>query len=514
MTMKKTLYKFLISGFAVAFILGSCTKDFEEINTNPNEPGLDQAPASMLLTNAIESMTDRVHEIFLGHEMGECWVQHLAKVQYTDEDRYIPRASVINNSWNGFYATNAMDVYSVIKIARSTGNDSYLGVGLVLKAYISSVLTDLFGDIPYSEAWRGAVEEGGIMQPKYDTQESVYTDLLAILDTANMLLSEDGPEIQGDILFDGDLMAWKKFANSLRMRLLLRISDRNPSLVTTELTAMVSDPATYPIFESSADNAALHYLGSAPNNNPVNENRKTRDDHRVSKTLIDLLWAKTNYVDWRVCIYAELDGNGDFEGLPNGLASSKAALYNGNGLKYTSKLGAYFTAATAPGVLMTYAETQFILAEAAHKGYISGGDAAAEAYYLGGIYGSYEQFGQPLLDLEEEYFGMGITDIDTLANDFYVNDVWQWDPTRAMECIGTQKWVALFSQGLEAWFEWRRIGYPVLVAAEDGVLDGKIPVRVTYPSDEDARNKANKDAAIANQGGVDLLTNPVWWDVN
>jgi hypothetical protein len=513
MKMKKTIYKFLISGLAVAFILGSCTKDFEEINTNPNAPGLDQAAEGMLLAQAIESMTDRVHEIFLGHEMGSCWVQHMAKAQYTDEDRYIPRSGVINNTWASFYAASGYDVNTIIKKATVTGNNSYVGVALVLKAYLTSVLTDLFGDIPYTEAWKGAVDDGGILQPKYDTQESVYTALIALLDEANTLLEEEGTPIQGDILFDGDLMAWKKFANSLRMRLILRISDRNASLATTELTKMVGDPATYPVFESSADNAALQYLGSAPNNNPINENRKTRDDHRVSKTLVDLMWAKTTYVDWRICIYAQLDGNDDFEGLPNGLTSSKAALYNGNGLKYTSKIGTYFSAATAPGILMTYAELQFILAEAAHKGFIAGGDADAEQYYIGGIWASYDQYGQDLLDLQESYFGMGIPDVDSLAEDFYVNDVWQWDAANAMECIGTQKWVALFGQGLEAYAEWRRIGFPVLTPAEDGVLQGQMPVRVTYPTDEDMQNKVNKDAAVATQG-ADLLTTRVWWDVN
>jgi hypothetical protein len=162
---------------------------------------------------------------------------------------------------------------------------------------------------------------------------------------------------------------------------------------------------------------------------------------------------------------------------------------------------------------MTWAEVNFILAEAAHKGFIPGGDAAAEQYYIGGIHASYNQYGQDLLDLQEAYFGMGIPTVDSLADDFYAYDVWQGDPARAMECIGEQKWVALFGQGLEAWIEWRRIGFPVLTPAEDGVLQGAMPIRVTYPSDEDMQNKVNKDAAVAIQG-ADALTTPVWWDVN
>ena len=105
--------------WCLLFFSSGCTKDFEEINTNPNNPGIAQAAPNMLLTNAIESMTDRVHEIFLGHEMGSCWVQHMAKVQYPDEDRYVPRMSVINNTWTSFYAASGYDVQTIYKYCRS-----------------------------------------------------------------------------------------------------------------------------------------------------------------------------------------------------------------------------------------------------------------------------------------------------------------------------------------------------------------------------------------------------------
>lgn len=109
--MKKISKLFTIAALVLGLVtLFSCTKNFEDINTDPDNPGLDQAAPDMLLTGAIESMTDRVHEIFLGHEMGDCWVQHMAKVQYTDEDRYIFRPSVVNNSWRSFYAVSGMDV--------------------------------------------------------------------------------------------------------------------------------------------------------------------------------------------------------------------------------------------------------------------------------------------------------------------------------------------------------------------------------------------------------------------
>jgi len=514
--------KIRIAGIAVALsailvIIGACTKDFESINTDPNNASLEQADPSMLLTNAIESMTDRVHEIFLGEEMGNCWAQHEAKCQYTDEDRYIYRTSVVNNSWTGFYATNAMDVQTLYNVAVSKQHENYQGIALVLKGYISTLLTDLFGPVPYSQAWLGSENT----LPAYDSQESIYRDVIAKLEEANSLLSEEGDAIEGDILFAGDALKWKKFANSLRLRLLLRMSGRDASFATTEMGKMIADPATYPIFESNDDNAALQYLGSAPNNHPMNENRKTRDDHRVSKTLTDIQWTNSPYIDYRVCVYAEKSGNNTFEGMPNGLTSAKALAYNGGGIKNTSKVGNYFTALAAgtpmpPGMLMSFAELKFILAEAAFKGYIPGGADKAGEYYIEAIHGSYAQFGQALIDAVVGYGYEPVENptTDDLAADFIENDVFGWDPEHGMELIATQRWVASFDQGLQSWIEWRRTGYPMLIPAEDGDNNGKIPVRFPYPTDEAARNPSALQAGIDLLGGPNDLNTRVWWDID
>lgn len=515
--MKNTLKYLFVITLVVSF--SACTDQFEEVNTNVNRPTIEQAAPDMLLTNSIESMTDRVHEIFLGHEMGSSWVQHMAKVQYTDEDRYIPRVSVINNTWTSFYAASGQDVATIIDVAEAKDLKNYKGIAYVLKAYITSVLTDLYGDIPYSEAWKGSAAEA-IVSPVYDTQESIYTDLVAKLKEANDLLSVDNEEVTGDILFNGDIVKWKKFANSLRLRLLLRMSSKKS--VAADMQAIVSSPATYPIFASNADNAALKYLGSAPNNHPINENRKSRDDHRVSKTLIDMLYKEVDSPDYRVSIYANLaEGTNDYAGIPNGLRSSDAANYDGNGLKNTSKIGSFYTQPSTPGMLMSYAELQFILAEAAHKNYISGGEEKAEEYYTKGIEASYYQNASYFTDILEEEWSSTFVSwgwkeaemsiLDYALADFMEYGGYAYDAAHAMELIGTQKWVALFDQGLQANFEWRRIGYPVLVAPADADNQRKIPVRVFYPSDEYSRNKTNVEAAVARQGKDDLNTK-VWWN--
>jgi hypothetical protein len=514
MKMKRKIIYYFAAALSVIVLLSSgCTKDFDNLNKNPNSPGLDQAAPNMLLTNAIESMTDRVHEIFLGHEMGSCWVQHMAKVQYPDEDRYIPRMGVINTTWASFYAASGYDVQTIYNIAVTTENNSYKAVALILKSYITSVLTDEFGSVPYTEAWLGSDATKPVVSPVYDTQQSIYTALLANLDEANTLLNEDGPSITGDILYGNDLMLWKKFANSLKLRLLMRQSDRvNP---TAAITAIVKDPVKYPIFESNDDNAELLYLGSAPNNNPINENRKTRDDHRVSKTIIDVMWTNNPNMDYRIAVYANVPSAGGWwEGLPNGMLSGDALNYKGNGLTKTSKIGSYFSAATAPGMLMSYAEVQFILAEAAQRGFITNPTKTVEEYYTEGVTGSYYQYADAIVANNKAIAALGIPaawTIDDFVADYFAN-YGAFDAANALKQIYTEKWLAMFDQGLQAKFEWNRTGIPVLVPAIAGQNGGKIPVRAYYPSDEAARNPTNLAAAIAAQGTDDLNTR-VWWDI-
>jgi hypothetical protein len=496
----------------VVLFNSSCTNKFEEINKNPNSPGIAQAAPDMLLTGAIESMTNRVHEIFLGHEMGSCWVQHLAKVQYPDEDQYIPRMTVINNTWTSFYSSSGYDVQTLYNIAVATKNDSYKAVALILKTYIVSVLTDEFGAVPYSEAFMGSDATKPILSPVYDTQESIYVAMLKNLTEANTLLASSTAPIAGDILYKNDLTKWRKFANSLKLRLLMRRSDRvAPS---TDITAIVKDPATYPIFASNSDNAALIYLGSAPNNNPINENRKTRDDHRVSKTIIDVMWTDNPNMDYRIAVYAMLPSAATWwDGLPNGMTSTNAANYKGNGLTKTSKIGTYFSAATAPGMLMSYAEVQFILAEAAQRGFLTGAKTAQE-YYTAGVTGSYYQYATEIVAGNKAISALGIPaawKIDDFVAD-YLATYGLWNPNNALKQIAIEKWLAMFDQGLQAAFEWRRTGFPVLTPAIAGQNGGKIPVRAYYPSDESGRNPTNLKAAIAAQG-IDDLNTRVWWDI-
>ena len=238
-----------------------------------------------------------------------------------------------------------------------------------------------------------------------------------------------------------------------------------------------------------------------------------------------MMWTNISGADWRICIFTQLDGNNNFEGMPNGLTSAKALAYNGNGLKYTNKIGTYFSEATAPGVLMSYSELLFIKAEAGVKGFIPSTDADDSTAYVQAIHANYEHYGQALVDAiyqvddNSNLIGglpPGLT-VSDFAQDFTDNEATHvWDASKAMQLIGEEKWMTLFDQGVEAWAEWRRLDFPVLTPAEDGDLNGKMPIRVYYPSDEAARNQKNWAAAKTAQGlngDNDMLTK-VWWDVN
>ena len=222
-----------------------------------------------------------------------------------------------------------------------------------------------------------------------------------------------------------------------------------------------------------------------------------------------MMWVNNPNMDYRVTVYANKpSAGGNWEGMPNGLTSAKALAYKGNGLSKTSKLGNYFTAAECPGVFMSYAELQFILAEGVQKGLITGAPKTAQEYYEAGIYGSYNQYADAIV-ANSEAFMTGT--IDELAADYMENGGAGWDAANALERIATEKWLAMFEQGLQSWFEWRRTGYPALTPAEDGQNGGKIPVRVNYPSDEYATNPGNVAAAVSVQGADDLNTK-VWWN--
>ncbi|MBC3784246.1 SusD/RagB family nutrient-binding outer membrane lipoprotein [Spirosoma utsteinense] len=476
--MKKALF---LSFTLSLFSLTACEKDFDTINANPNDPV--SLPAELLLPHAIRITANSVVGGSLGLDVGPLWSQHLARIQYTEIDQFNFTTDTQDTPWLNLYIEANASYQKLIELGKSSGNENYQAIGIIMRSYVFSQLTDVYGDIPYKEALLGTQ---GTVYPKYDAQKDVYAGLVAELKGASELINTKAVNADGDILFKGDMSKWKKFANSLSLRLLNRMLGKADSPnAKTEMERILSDPAKYPVMASNADNVQLMYLAAAPNNNPLNQNRKTRDDHRVSKTLVDKLKSLN---DPRLAVYAKkAESGGDYVGVPNGLGNVDA----GNlGLARTSKIGDYFVAATTPGMLMSFAELNFIKAEAALKGVTAAGDAAKA--YEEGIKASMTQFG---LTVPADYLT--------------VNKLATGDAARTQ--VLEQKWLALFGQEIEAWTEYRRTGIPALKVPTQNYNAGMIPTRLPYPSSEENLNGPNFKAALAAMGGANTMQTKLWW---
>ncbi len=491
-------YKYLLS-LLILILASACTEEFEELNLNPNEP--TAVPPSVIFPYGVREGIDRIHGHRtrlerLGLDGGMLWVQYFARNQYTNEgDTYNPDASMRNNNWEGFFNESIINIQKVID---ATGdpeneffNENYMAAAMVMRAYMFSVVTDTWGAIPYTEALQGAI---GNLAPTYDSQETVYAGMLATLKTAADTFDPAGESIPGDILFSGDISRWQKFANSLRLKLANRQASKKPSESAAIFSEVMGNPSAYPIFTSNDDFSMLFHEGrlNDNNNNAWHEIMVVdgREDWSISMTLIDAMTdGAGNPTDPRITVYAEPATAGalvgGYDGALNGLPESIASVY----INEASRPGSYFNRETAPFCLMTYSELLFVLAEATLDGTYTGGATALE-YMEQGIQAS---FGQYDLSMPATYMA---------------------DKTADMETIMTEKWKALFGQGLEAWVEYRRTGYPVLPAANPRAIfenNGQVPTRLQYPESEYSLNGGNVAAASALNGGDDNKLTPLWW---
>lgn len=468
------IYLFLFIGL---LFLSSCDKGFEEMNKDPNNP--ITVPADLMIPGITTSAMNRMYSLFVGGDMGAAWAQQISKVQYNDEERFTPRRAAIDTFWDTMYASVIADADKMYILAEAEGNNNLMGVALVLKAYGFHVVTDCFGMVPFSEALQA---EGGNISPAYDSQSDVYTGILAMLDEANMLLGTEGAIAETtDVIYGGDVMKWKRFANSLKFRALMRISakvDVSAQLQTLYDAGMM--------FESNDDEAKLIYKSAQPNANPIYETIVfgTRNEWKANCTLVDLMNGKG---DPRVFEYFDTVGGGVIACKPPGIANVPNDDYNYANM---SPVGARYLDPEAPAFFMSYPELELLIAEAAMSGYISGADAAT--HYANGIAASFEANG-----------------IGGSASGYIAAHPLGTGST-ALQNIGEEKYVALYWQGIEVWTEWRRTGYPALQPVADANPSYTEALRYFYNGDEASINAANYNAAVAAQG-PDLLSTPVWW---
>lgn len=469
----------LIFAFIAAMVFTGCEKDFDTINIDPNNP--TSVPAHLLLPSAVRQFQNTSCSMFVGGDFAG-WAGQLAKVQYNDEQRYIPRESVMTSTWSNTFAISISDANQMYILAGDEENPTLQGAALVLQAWGYAFVTDIYGDSPYTEAMM--VSEG-IFSPAYDAQETIYDGILAQLDNAQALLGSGGAiDATSDILYQGNIANWKKFAASLKFRCLMRISGVRS--VGAELQALVNSGL---LFESNDEEAKLVYLSAAPSANPMFESVVfgTRGEWKVNEQMVDLL---TNNNDPRLPVYVQPNGDGELRGKPSGIEGLPNDDYN---YANVSAIGTYYLRPEAPGWFVSYAEIQFLMAEAVQKGLITGN---AQSLYTEGIRASLE-YNQ--IDDEAATLYL-LSNPARLATDQNI----------ALSQIGSEKWKALYCQGYEAWSEQRRTGIPDLPIAIDGAIN-EIPSRYTYPTIESSINKDSYEAAVAAQG-ADLLTTKIWWN--
>jgi hypothetical protein len=481
MIMKLKYTAILLSG-ALLLSVSACKKDLEKININPNASQVAQP--DYLLTAAIKATADTYWGTANNMDASLLFVQHWAKIQYTDPDRYIYTNTSFQDLWSVGYAKSIVNLNQIIKLGDAQANPNYKGVALVLRSWVFTLLTDNYGDIPYTQA--ANIDE--YLTPAYDKQKDVYSALLEDLKTAQAALNPASTAIAGDAIYSNKIALWKKFANSLRLRIALRIADREPEKAKQVLADIQAEGSGY--ISANSETAQLVYLAS-PNQNPISNLFDTRDDYRISKTIVDQLFALN---DPRLPVYASKtqDATPDtYVGIPNGLLVGDASNL---GFTKTSKPGTYFLTPGAPAVIISYAEVLFDRAEAAARGFTA--ENAADLYNQA-VTASLKQYGVA----------------DAAIATYTAQPSVQYNAANYKKSIGEQKWLALFGQGLEAFAEWRRLDYPQLQPAVAGTLGGKIPSRFIYPGTEQSLNGISYKAAVANQG-ADLLTTKLWFDVN
>ncbi|MCH7564045.1 MAG: SusD/RagB family nutrient-binding outer membrane lipoprotein [Gemmatimonadetes bacterium] len=477
--MKISLIATRVALAGLVLAVGACDEGLTEVNQDPNAP--TDVGAQFILPQAIRSA---VEQTFGGGQMlshTAIWPQQGVQLQYPDEEEGFVRASRMQGYWNNYYAGSLADLQVVIDKGAENGNGNIQGVGMIWQSWVFHLVTDYWGDVPYSQALKAGE---GITLPVYDPQEQIYEGMIQTLSDGAGMLGGGSDFGSGDILYGNDMTKWRRFANSLRMRLAMRMSEVSPGAAQSAFAAAYAAGG----FQSNADNAMLQWAG-APYQNPLFENWQGRDDHGVSATIIDMLKAMN---DPRLELYAEpAQEDGEYRGLQNGDITPNFSL------AFYSRIGNNWRAdgAATPTAIMTYAEVLLLQAEAAARGWI-GADPAT--LYMDGIRASMTQWS-------------GAANAPTTAE----IDAYLAQPMIAytgMEQAQLQNWIGLFMNGAEAWSHWRRTGVPDLQPGPDLTLS-RIPVRFTYPALEQSLNKSNYDAAVARQG-ADVLTTTVWWQTN
>jgi hypothetical protein len=479
-TIMNTSKKFIACIFVLSSFIISCTKDFKEINTDPNR--IDQISPGTLLVPTIYDMaaanmrrsddiTFNLMQVMLPFPSATGGIH-----------RYDLSDNIGAGTWNGSYKyiANLREMYAASVRAQDV---NYQAIAMTLNAWIYSNLTDCFGDVPMEEAARG---DEGLFYPKFNKQQDIYPKLLADLDSANKLFNTTKAMIYGtEILFANNVLKWKKFCNSLHLRLLLRLSKRTEMDVFTKIRTILNNPTLYPIITSNAEAAVLSLSGITPLVSPWGRPIDFTTFRAAGKFFLDSLNAMADPRRAKFTSQAkDLTGaNIGFKGIPHG--------YTGNESQFQYTPSNLLVAlATAPMTIpiFPYAEVEFIRAEVEWR---DNNATAAKTAYEKGVKAAIEQWGA------------------TVPSDYFSNTYAGYNGT--LERIMLQKYYALLFVDFQQWFEYRRTRMPVLPVADGMVNNKQMPSRFEYPVTVRSNNPNHYQEAVGWMG-ADNINTKVWWE--
>lgn len=484
----KTLIRALYI-LVILFVINSCTDDITNINTNPKAYQSGTVPAETFFSNATRNLSDAVVYGFNFKILS----QQFSQTTYFDFSAY-NLVDVGSGFWVSLYRDVLLDYQEAKSIITEKPSlypvidKNKLAIIEIMEVYTYSILVNTFGNVPYSGAVSTSLKSEALdpdnLTPEYDDAAAIYDDLFTRLDAAVASLDASSTSFgTADLVYGGNVGSWIKFANSLKLKMAMTLSDVNAA----KAKSMAEIASKAGVFTSNSDNAVITYLATTPNTNPiwVGLIQSSREDYVASNTIMDLLQAPA-VDDPRIPLYFTKDNAGGYSGGTYGRSNSYVTY---------SKAGPAMTATTAPGVLMDYEEIEFYLAEAVARGYAVGGTAAS--HYNAGIKASILYWGGTeaaatayLTDPAVAFTtALGGTDLNKIAR---------------------QKYLALFNRGLEAWIEYRRLDYPTFNAPP--IPQGDFPIRYTYPNSEQTSNIESYTAAASAIGG-DKLTTKIFWDV-
>ena len=481
--MKNILYKQPVILILLLLFI-SCDNGLDGLNENEKQattanPAAFFSNATFALSNNIFSIQYRA----TGPGVARMWAQHITSVTYLEGATYIPEAS-----WTTHYqsvlrnlkeSSDILEKAEPLTAAEEKEISNKLAIVEILKVYTYANLVESYGNVPYSEAL-----DFDNPSPKYDDGLTVYLDLIDRLGVAVSGLDEgfNGFSSQEDLIYHGNVEKWAKFANSLKLRMGIRIMDVKPDVGSAAIAQAVSQG----VIESNDDNAVFRYLSEYPNTSPwwnflVRQNLKY---YVGTNTFVDKL---NVFNDPRRSVYFDALSGGGYKGAQYGITQDYFAY---------SKVGEYFRAPDLAMVFMDYAQVEFLLAEAAERGVLSVSDA--QSHYNNAIRASFDYYGFSESDADD-YLAQTSIDYSTAQG------TWK-------EKIGIQKWIALYDQGFEAWTEYRRLDYPKLAAPANADSD-IVPLRFLYPINEQTLNGDSYKEAASAIGG-DSYSTKLFWDVN